>query len=228
MKQLRGLLFDFNGTLFFDSQMHIEAFRQCFAERGRPIPTDGEIAGRMFGRTNERIYRENFDADGSAEEIRRFGEEKERLYREFCLSRPERMHLVPGAVELLDLLKARKIPFALATGSPWENIEFYRANLPFDRWFTKDNIQWGDGICPGKPAPDIYLRAAEKIGLSASECAVFEDGESGMTSAAAAHAGALVALYEAGMPSPLAGGLSADLILHDLSHPEDVLQKLGF
>ena len=68
MKQLKGVLFDFNGTLFFDSDMHMEAFRRAFPQYGQPVPSDEFMIGRCFGRTNDTIYRENFKPDPSSRE----------------------------------------------------------------------------------------------------------------------------------------------------------------
>ena len=69
MKQLKGVLFDFNGTLFFDSDMHMEAFRRAFPKYGQPVPSDEFMIGRCFGRTNDTIYRENFKPDPTPEEV---------------------------------------------------------------------------------------------------------------------------------------------------------------
>ena len=101
MKSLKGILFDFNGTLLFDSDMHMEAFRQVFPLYGHPVPSDEFMIQRCFGRTNETIYKENFDPNATAEDFLEFERRKEALYHELCLSTPERFRLVDGAAELL-------------------------------------------------------------------------------------------------------------------------------
>ena len=63
-----------------------------------------------------------------------------------------------------------------------------------DRWFDPRRIVYDDGTFPGKPAPDIYLRAAERIGLSPSRCIVAEDARSGIEAARRAGAGIIVAV----------------------------------
>ena len=87
MKQLKGVLFDFNGTLFFDSDMHMEAFRRAFPKYGQPVPSDEFMIGRCFGRTNDTIYRENFKPDPTPEEVHKFEMLKETLYHELCLDK---------------------------------------------------------------------------------------------------------------------------------------------
>ena len=126
MSALRGVLFDFNGTLFFDSEMHLAAFREMFRRAGKPALSDEDMIHRMFGRSNERICREQFIPDAGPAEVAAFTEEKEALYQSFCLQMPERMHLVEGAPAMLDYLKEAGVPFCLATGSGLENIVLYR------------------------------------------------------------------------------------------------------
>ncbi|MBQ9783769.1 MAG: HAD family phosphatase [Clostridia bacterium] len=212
---LKGILFDFNGTLLFDSDMHMEAFRRAFPKYGKPVPSDEFMIQKCFGRTNETIYRENFDANGTPEDIQKFEEIKENLYHELCLESPSVFRLVDGAEEMLDELKARGIPFCLATGSNWFNVEFYIRHLGLDRWFSKENMIYDDGTYPGKPAPDIYQLAAKKLGLAPSECLVFEDGTSGIRAANAAGAGAVVVVYEEKYQSPLTEQTRVDQVFHD-------------
>ena len=78
---------------------------------------------------------------------------------------------------------------ALPSGS-----RFFREHFGLDRWFDPRRIVYDDGTFSGKPAPDIYLRAAERIGLSPSRCIVAEDARSGIEAARRAGAGMIVAV----------------------------------
>ena len=89
MKKLSGILFDFNGTLFFDSYIHMEAFRRVFTLFGKPEPTDDYMSEHIFGRTNKMIYQQNFNADADFEECERFRIAKENFYYDICLDSPE-------------------------------------------------------------------------------------------------------------------------------------------
>lgn len=227
-KNIKGFLFDFNGTLFFDSELHIRAFKKYFTEHGKEEPTAEFITKNIFGRPNPRIYSDNFNPNPTEEEWMKFADEKEGLYREFCLNSPELMQYTKGAPEFLDYLKENNIPFCLATGSGMDNLSFYMEHMDLGRWFTFDNIVYFDGSFQGKPEPDTYILAAKKIGLDASECAVFEDGTSGIISANRAGAGAVIGVYEPAMPSPIIDGVKCDEIYHDFTQWKEILKNLGF
>lgn len=227
MNPIRGLLFDFNGTLFYDSEMHFRAFYDCFDYYGIPPIPVSEIPARMFGRSNEQIFRENFKADATEEEILGFEHRKEALYQENCLKNPSMMHLVAGADELFRDLKKRKIPYCMATGSPLVNVSFYLQYLVGD-YFSIDNVIYTDGSFRGKPHPDIYLRAAERLGLDPSECAVFEDGTNGIQAANAAGIGRVICVYEEGIADPVTPDVKVDLVLHDFTDRQKIYQTLGW
>jgi beta-phosphoglucomutase-like phosphatase (HAD superfamily) len=86
---------------------------------------------------------------------------------------------------------------------------------------------WDDGTYPGKPHPDIYQKAAKKLGLSPADCLVFEDGTSGIRAANAAGAGAVMAIYEAKYPSPLTDETRVDGVRHDLGEWKTILAEYG-
>ena len=227
MKQIKGILFDFNGTLFFDSFYHLEAFQRCFEARGMERRSEEYIIRNMFGRTNNEIYLKNYDASANADTLRAFEDEKEKKYMDFCLEDPSKLHLCDGACEMLDYLKENGIPYCIATGSPLENVKFYFEHLGLSRWFTMDNIVYCDGSFAGKPAPDIYQIAAGRLSLDASECAVFEDGTSGMRSARAANVARLIAVYQSGFPDPETENVKADEVHHDLLDWRGILERMG-
>ncbi len=225
--KIKGLLFDFNGTLFFDSSFHIKAFKKYFTDHGKEEPSAEFITTNIFGRSNRRIYEENFNPYPTEEECALFCEEKEGLYRSYCLEAPSLMCYAPGVSEMLDYLKANGVPYCLATGSGMDNIEFYINNMGLDRWFDLDNIVYFDGSFKGKPEPDTYLLAAKKLGLDTCECAVFEDGTSGMIAANRAGVGAVVCVYEEALPDPIVAPAACDLVYHDFKDWKGILEKLG-
>jgi len=226
-KKLKGILFDFNGTLFFDSQLHIDAFKKYFTEHGKEEPTAEFIIKNIFGKNNPRIYADNFNPNASQEEWQAFADAKEGLYRELCLKNPELMKYTDGVPELLDFLKENSIPYCLATGSGMDNISFYMEHMDLGRWFNTDNIVYFDGSFQGKPEPDTYLLAAKKIGLDTSDCIVFEDGTSGLISARRANAGAVVCVYEALLPSPITKDTVCDIIQNDFTNWKELLARFG-
>ena len=192
----RGILFDFNGTLFFDSPKHKEAWQIFLPEKLGIDITEEEVRKNCLGQSNTEILTRYFGADLTREEIDRLADEKESLYRSLCKKDDKTFHLVKGAEAYFDHVKELGIPFTIATGSEIGNVRFYFEEFGIGRWFDFDKVVLDDGIIPGKPAPDLYLRAAEKLGLSASDCLIFEDSRSGVQAARNAKAHAIVQLLE--------------------------------
>jgi len=93
----------------------------------------------------------------------------ESLYRELCLQNPRRFVLSPGARDFLDTLAQNHIPRTIATSSEITNLKFFIQHLSLDRWFDVAKIVYDDGARPGKPAPDMYLAAAQNIQVAPSE-----------------------------------------------------------
>ena len=225
MRSAKGILFDFNGTLFFDTELHIKAFEIIFPMYGKEKPTREFLTSKVFGRTNASIYRDNFDKNATFEAADEFRRRKEEVYYQLCLADKSIFKLVDGVPEMLDYLKEKGIPYTIATGSGGEEVDFFFKHLGLGRWFDKDRIIYTDGTFNGKPAPDCYLLAAERIGLEAKDCIVFEDGTSGIRAAKAAGAAGVVAVFEEGMPSPLKEGITVDGVYHDLSDWRDILSQ---
>ncbi len=196
----KGIIFDFNGTLFWDSEKHLEAWRE-FSKRLRPYPfTDEEMRDYMFGRTNEDIIAYLIGKKPSKEMVDTLGQEKEAVYRQMCRDDAQNTHLAPYAEEFLGWLKENNIPRTIATMSEKSNVDFYIKEFNLEKWFDIDKIVYSDGTIKGKPAPDIYEIAAGKLGLKPQECVVVEDAVSGIEAARAAGIGKIVAV--ASMESP--------------------------
>ena len=226
-KQLKGILFDFNGTLFFDTDCHVNAFKQYYAKRGLEIPSAEYVINNLFGLTNAEIYRNFFNENATSEECKQFAIEKEGLYYESCLALPNGMQYVNGVCELLTYLKENNIPYCLATGAGMDNISFYIEHMALSKWFDREHIVCADDKVKCKPDPEIYEYAASKIGLTPSECIVFEDGPLGLIAANRANAGAAIAIYEKGLDSPIRNGAQADAEYHDFSEWKTILKEFG-
>lgn len=194
MPEYRGVIFDFNGVLLWDNDLHENAWRQYSARlRGRSLSA-AEMATQVHGRVNADIFAYLLDRPVAGEELLALAEEKEVIYRDLCLSAGDRFRLSPGAVALLDELQRQAVPFAIATSSAEPNVRFYRQHLGLDRWFSRERLIYDRGLYPGKPAPDIYREAAGRLGCSPEQCIVVEDSMAGIRAAVAAGVGWVVAL----------------------------------
>ena len=191
---MKGIIFDFNVTLYWDSQLHYDAWRD-FSKilRGYEF-TQEEMRDKMFGHTNEDIIEYAIGKKPSKEMVEKYAKEKESLYRKRCLLDKENFKLAPGAIEFLDFLKENDIPRTIATMSEWDNVEFYIKEFNLEKWFDISKIVYSDGTIPGKPAPDIFLIAAEKIGLAPKDCVVIEDAIAGINAAKSAGIGKIIAI----------------------------------
>ena len=193
---IKGIIFDFNGTLFQDSKLHEDAWREYSAKlRGTPF-SDEEMHKYMFGRSNEEIITYAIGRKPTHEECLKWANEKEALYREMVLANPENIHLVDGAEEFFDFVCKNNIPHTIATGSEKTNVDFFVKTFNLEKWFDVDNIVYDDYKIAGKPDPAIYLKALEILNLNPAETLVFEDSYSGITAANNAKIGRIVAIND--------------------------------
>ena len=190
---MKSVIFDFNGTLFADSDKHRLGWKRFLARYGMDVD-DEELRTHYLGRTNPYILKRVFGEDLAPELIAARTLEKEATYRECCLEDPENFHLISGAERFLDFLKSEGVDFTIATGSEYSNVDFYFEKFGLGKWFDRSRVVLDDGTFPGKPAPDGYLRAAKVLGKDPADCVVFEDSLSGVRASYAAGVGQTVAI----------------------------------
>ena len=192
--QYKGIIFDFNGTLFFDSKKHYDAWKKYSKQLRGTEFSDDEMRKYMFGRTNEDIIAYAIGRKPEPELCEKLAKEKESLYRQMCLEDPENFHFAPHAENLLDYLCEKNIPHTIATMSEKDNVDFYIKEMNLANWFDVNKIVYSDGTIPGKPAPDIYIKAAQKLNLAPEDCIVVEDALSGIEAAQKAKIGCIIAI----------------------------------
>jgi HAD superfamily hydrolase (TIGR01509 family) len=189
-----GIIFDFNGVLWWDNRLQEESWRDFSAGlRGTPL-SDLEMAQDVHGRNGRYTLELLAGRALSGQEVEELTEQKEIIYRRLCLEQGENFRLSPGAESLLNFLVAQNIPHTIATASARPNVEFFIQQLDLGRWFDLDQIVYDDGTMAGKPAPDFYLAAAGRLNLPPERCVVVEDSLSGMQAAHAAGIGRVIAL----------------------------------
>lgn len=194
---IKGIIFDFNGTLFNDTKLHEITWIEYSAKlRGGKAFNDYELEHYMFGRSNNEIIEYAIGRKPTQEEVDKYAWEKEEAYRQLVLRTPECIKLVDGAVELLDYLKENNIPMTIATGSEINNVKFFIEIFNLEKWFDTSKIVYDDGKKLGKPHPDIYLEALKVLDLKPEETLVFEDSYSGICAANEAKIGKVIAIHE--------------------------------
>jgi beta-phosphoglucomutase len=176
----RGFVFDLDGTIVDNIPFHMAAFSTFLARHGIPELSEEKRAA-IDGKRNRDVFPIVFGHPLSDEDVLRFANEKEQLYRE--LSRG-RLQPRPGFTRLLDRLRALGLPVAIATSAPAENVAHSLAELGLTQTFSR--VARSDEVSRGKPFPDVFLRAAELIGVPPAHCLAFEDAPAGVVAARAA------------------------------------------
>lgn len=186
----KGVIFDFNGTLLWDTHLQNLAWDYFFRLHGLKL-TDEEKHQRIQGKQNRDIMMDLFDHDLTDKEVYRYTLEKEYEYQRLCLELDD-YSLATGTIELFEKMKERKIPFVIATSSGIENVEFYIRTLKLSKWFRNEDIIYDDGTVRGKPFPDLFLKALKVMGIEGKDASIFEDSIAGVKAAEAAGAGKIV------------------------------------
>lgn len=180
-KAYKGVIFDFNGTLFFDNDKHILAWGEISKMlRGRGI-TEEELLEHFNGVPNQKIITYLLGREGIAEELETYSRLKEEFYRRFCLEDKEKFHLVEGAVEFFNDLKEKEIPFTIASASIKTNIDFFVKEFGLAKWINPEDIVYDDGSYENKVT--MFQDAAKKLRVDIKECMIVEDSVSGIYSA---------------------------------------------
>ncbi len=211
-----GMIFDFNGVLWWDNHLQEQAWSQ-FAEQFNGISfTSEEMAFQVHGRNNRHTLEFLAGTNLDDERLEKLSVQKEMIYRDLCLAQGDDFKLSPGATDLLEDLVANGIARAIATASGKDNLDFFVEYLHLDRWFEIENIVYDDGSRPGKPAADIYLQAAEILGLNPGDCVVVEDSLSGIQAAHAAGIGYVIAMSTGANYKHLIGLQGVNLVVENL------------
>lgn len=193
MSGIRAVIFDFNGVLWWDEALNDDSWNQaCLNVAQRSMTAEEIFANR--GQPDRKVWANLLKRELTWEEQLELIEVKESIYRQSCLAQGEEFKLSPGAEDLLEFLMRSGIPRTIATSSEKKNVDFFIEHLRLFRWFDCDKIIFDDGTFPGKPAPEIYLRAAAALGMQPKECMVIEDSLSGVEAARCAGIGLIAAL----------------------------------
>lgn len=178
--EIKAVIFDFNGTLFWDTDIHNRAW-DFFLQKHNLTLSNKEKNKKIHGKNNKDILNALFPHQLSKNDIDRLSKEKEKIYQELCLQ--TNMQLAPGAVDFFKYLQGKNIPFVIATASEIDNVNFYFDHFKLSSFFKKSDVIFNDGKIKSKPAPQIFHKAMNIMGVSGKETLIFEDSISGIKSA---------------------------------------------
>lgn len=172
----RALIFDMDGTIVDNMRFHEDAWGRLLKAHGLPFDAD-EFFHRTAGMASDEILRPLFPAAGP-DEIARLGHDKEHFYREAY--RPH-VAALPGLLALMARADAAGVPMAVASAAPPGNIDVVIDTLGLRSRFVTI-IAPSQGF-RGKPNPDLFLGAAERMKIAPEDCIVFEDAPNGIEAA---------------------------------------------
>lgn len=171
---LFAALFDMDGVLIDNADFHLNAWLQFAQHHGLSLTRD-QYMDHINGHVSADSLAYVLQRPVTSAEVLVLTEEKEAIYRE--LYRPH-LQPTPGLILFLDALKAAGVRMAVGTSAPESNVGFTLDGLALRPYF--DTIVDASMIQKGKPDPEIYLTAAQRVGVDPARCVVFEDAFAGI------------------------------------------------
>ena len=174
MKQ-QCVIFDMDGVICHTNPHHVKAFEAFFNKYEIPY-TNEEFEEHMYGKHNGYIMTHFFKRQIAGEELTTLEDEKEAMFREVYKGKVE---TIPHYLEFLIELKSRGFKTAVATSAPRANLDLIINALKISD--KMDSMMSSEDVKAHKPNPEVYLKSAERVGISPADCIVFEDSFSGVT-----------------------------------------------
>lgn len=220
---IKAILFDFNGTMFFDSKKHHEAW-SAFSMKYCGKPLTQQDMSMLHGKNNFKIIqtlRPDFEDEDYINEL---SKEKEAMYRQSCLDDPDFTKLASGLEDFMQRCLDQGIKMTICSASIYENIQFFIEIFDLKRFFDCDKIIYDDGFHEDKVS--MFLDGAKELNVDISECVVFEDSFSGLRFAHEAGAGKIICICEEDKKSEYNDIPYIDDIIHTYENlSTDILQK---
>jgi len=175
-----GVIFDNDGVLVDSEHISLVAYRQAIREQGVDLREEDDW--RYCGLTDADIIRAMRETYGAELDLELFSKRKKELY--FELAQKEPFGAFDGVREFVAELQREGIPYALASSGSREKILFNLRLTGIESLFPV--IVSGEDFHRGKPDPEIFVCAAQKLSLDPSQCAIIEDSINGLKAARAA------------------------------------------
>lgn len=204
-----GVIWDVDGTLVDTGDLHFDAWVELAKELAKPF-TRADFAA-TFGRRNPEIIREIFGQHYTDQDIADLGFRKEEFYR---AAAKHGIRLLPGVQPLLKGLHAAGFKQAIGSSAPRQNVDLILEMTKTAQFF--EGISSMEDTTRGKPDPQVFLVAAEKLGLSAANCLVLEDAVAGVQAAKAGGMKCIAITFVGHHPEALLKEAGADLVVNTL------------
>jgi len=175
----KAVLWDMDGVIADSSSFHFAAWQEVFAKRGVKFTREDFV--KLFGTRNDYIVGSVMGNELLERDVKMIVNEKEESFRRKAAGS---IKLFPGVVRLLNAMKKGIFKLGLVSSAPKENIDFILGELGLEGVF--DCVVFGQEVSQSKPSPQIYLLAAERLGVMPGDCLVIEDSPLGIKAAKAA------------------------------------------
>jgi HAD superfamily hydrolase (TIGR01509 family) len=175
------VIFDNDGVLVDSEPISNRLLAGYLTELGHPTSYEDSIRDYM-GSALHRVHDLVLERTG-----RRLPEDFDEVFHARVFAAFEReLRPVPGVTRVLEKLAADGVPYCVASSGSHERIRVGHRTTGLDRWFTDERIFSSEDVGRGKPAPDLFLYAAERMGVAPGRCVVVEDSPLGVQAAVAA------------------------------------------
>lgn len=191
ISKYNGFIFDIDGTMIHSMKLHLKAWQKTFEANGKPMSLK-EVGELTYG-INPEIVKRAFGENISDAENEKIANEKEELFR--SLFDPEE-DVIKGFIHFIDELSKRDLPMVIGSAAPPENVDFFMKRLEIGHYFK--GAVHEDDVTKGKPAPEVFIKAAGILNIPAGECVVFEDSPTGAEASAKAGCDTIVILSSKG------------------------------
>lgn len=202
----KAVIFDFNGTLFWDSEINYQSWCNFIKKNLNKEYTREDFSvlnGRTTAETLEILYNKKLDI----EKINKLTTEKDREYLNIINQDIKSVTLAPGVENLINNLIEKNIKIAIATSAQPSIMVEYEKIFKLSRFFEEKLIISNDGSYPSKPDPSIYIEAIKRLNVNPKDCVVFEDTKSGIISAFKAKIGKIIAVNSIGCHTDIVNNL---------------------
>lgn len=210
-KSFRALIFDLDGTVTLSQELHYKAYAAVFKSRGVNF-TKREDLSLYAGKGSERTFRGVFAARGekvTPAQIQKMRAEKKKIHN--ALMKTSQIKLVPGLLNFVKKTDRMGVPRIIATGSHRHAARSTLQKTGMKKYFPQ--FLCSADVKEPKPSPEIFLKAAARLGVKPGDCVVFEDAVMGIK--AARKAGMYCVGVATGLPPSILKKAGAHIVIND-------------